>query len=376
MPASQEGALREFVGGLRLSGLFYAEAVRPALDAEFPGLAHSAARIGGGSEVLGYDTPRSTDHDWGPRLQLFLSEGDHDALSGRITEALRWRLPRRFMGHSTHFGVPDEIGVRTTEESSSGPVEHRVEVHTVRGFFGSWTGLDPYRDPELPEWLVVPEQRLLEVTAGHVYHDGLGELERVRAKLAYHSRDVWLYLMAAQWRRVGQLEAFVGRTGEMGDDLGSRLVAASLVRDLMRLCFLQERRYAPYAKWFGTAFARLGCAPSLGPVFERVLRAGSWKEREEHLSVAYGSVAEMHNALGVTPALETKVSPFHDRPFLVVHAERFAETIEEAVEDPRVRALPRGVGAADQVTDSTDVLARPEVYGDLRALYVGHADRR
>ena len=80
--------MREFVGGLRLSGLFYEGVVKPTLGAEFPGLAHSAARIGGGSEVLGYDTPRSTDHDWGPRLQLFLSEDDHEALSGRITEAL------------------------------------------------------------------------------------------------------------------------------------------------------------------------------------------------------------------------------------------------------------------------------------------------
>ena len=36
-----------------------------------------------------------------------------------------------------------------------------------------------------------------------------------------------------------------------------RLTAALLVRDVMRLAFLIERQYAPYAKWFGTGFARL-----------------------------------------------------------------------------------------------------------------------
>lgn len=63
----------------------------------------------------------------------------------------------------------------------------------------------------------------------------------------------------------------------MGDDLGSRLIAASLVRDLMKLCFLIEKTYAPYTKWFGTAFTKLRCAPELGSVFERVLSANSWR---------------------------------------------------------------------------------------------------
>ncbi|MBD0354275.1 MAG: hypothetical protein ICV58_03755, partial [Rubrobacteraceae bacterium] len=63
----------EFISGLRLGSLFYEEAVEPALVSEFAGLDHSAALIGYGSEVLGYDTPRSTDHEWGPRLLLFLT---------------------------------------------------------------------------------------------------------------------------------------------------------------------------------------------------------------------------------------------------------------------------------------------------------------
>jgi Domain of unknown function (DUF4037) len=366
---ASEAGMRDFVGGLDLSGLFYEKAVWPILDSTFPGLTHSAALIGYGSEVLDYDTPRSTDHEWGPRLLLFLSDGDHKVHAARVAEVLRYRLPRRFGGHSTHFGEPDAEGVRVPERRTSGPVEHKVEVHTVRRFFVSWTSLDPLGEIGLTDWLRVPQQRLLEVTAGRVYHDGLGELGKARAKLAYYPRDVWLYMLAAQWRRVGHLEAFVGRTGEVGDGLGWRLIAAGLTHDLMRLCFLMERRYAPYAKWFGTAFSRLRCATELRPHLEGALAADSWKQRESHLSRAYEAIARMHNELGVTLPLETMVTPFHGRPYLVLHAERFAAALEEAVTDPRVRSLPQGVGSADQLTDSTDVLAKPEIYSRLGTLY-------
>ena len=63
------------------------------------------------------------------------------------------------------------------------------------------------------------------------------------------------------------------------------------MRDLMRLCFLMERRYAPYTKWFGTAFSRLDAAPVLIPSLQGVLRAGTWQERERHLCAAYEAVA-------------------------------------------------------------------------------------
>ena len=60
-----------FIPGIELCRRFYWEAVRPVLDTEFPGLPHTAALIGPGSEVLGFDTEMSADHNWGPAQCCF-----------------------------------------------------------------------------------------------------------------------------------------------------------------------------------------------------------------------------------------------------------------------------------------------------------------
>ena len=341
-----------FVPGLDVSGQFYEEVVRPIVAGAFPGLPYTAALIGPGSEVLGFDTAMSMDHSWGPRLLLFLAEGDHAQYARPILDLLSERLPAEFHGFSTQFGAP-------------GP----VDVQTIRAYFAAHIGLDPYADLDPVDWLTVPEQRLLTITAGRVYHDGLDELIALRAKFAYYPRDVWLYLLAAQWGRIGQEEAFVGRCGSVGDELGSRLVGARLVRDLMKLAFLLERRYAPYIKWFGTAFSRLPCGATLDPVLQRVLEASGWQEREGHLSAAYRIVATLHNALGVTAPLDAEVSSYYDRPFLVIHADRFVTALREAIADERVRAIAPLIGGVDQWVDSTDVLERTHLYRHLRAIY-------
>ncbi len=66
-----------FMPGLELSRLFYTETVAPILAKGFPGLAHSAGLLGTGSEVLGLDTVRSTDHWWAPRVTLFVRSEDY-----------------------------------------------------------------------------------------------------------------------------------------------------------------------------------------------------------------------------------------------------------------------------------------------------------
>jgi hypothetical protein len=76
----------------------------------------------------------------------------------------------------------------------------------------------------------------------------------------------------------------MGRAGTAGDEVGSAIIGSRLVRDLMRLCFLIEKQYPPFPKWFGTAFKHLKCAEGLLPLLRRVLPAQKWEERERLLS--------------------------------------------------------------------------------------------
>jgi len=360
----------EFIPGLQLSDLFYHEAVRPILAAHFPELVYSAALIGSGSEVLGFDTPMSSDHHWGPRVMLFLNEQDYERYSQPVHETLANELPFTFRGYPTHFSNPhpDDHGVQLLQETTNRPINHRVSATTLKQLLTDMFDIELGQLLEAADWLTIPSQHLRSLTAGAVYHDGIG-LEAIRQQFQYYPQDVWLYMLAAGWTRIGQEEHFVGRTGYVGDDLGSQVIAARLVRDLMRLCFLMEKQYAPYPKWFGTAFAQLTCAERLTPIFRWIMLAESWREREQSMSQAYEAVAEMHNTLGITQPLSTKVSNFWGRPFKVIHGEQFAEAIKAQIQDEAVRRIPVNIGSIDQFSDSTDLIEHTELRGRLKGLY-------
>jgi hypothetical protein len=360
-----------FIPGLELGELFYKEAVKPVLDAEFPGLVYSAALIGSGSEILGYDTETSTDHHWGPRMMLFLSAQDYPAERQRIYEVFSQKLPHTFHGYPTNFGTPDEIGVRLMKGTNSGPIAHRIEATPIQEYFEKYLGFDPRQDMTVTDWLTCSEHRLLTVTAGRVYHDGLGDLTLIREKLAYYPEQVWRYLLSAQWEKLSEEEAFVGRTGDVGDELGSRVIAARLVNGLMKLCFLMERKYAPYSKWFGTAFAHLDCSGPLIEIFHHVLAAGNWKKRERFLSQAYEILAGLHNDLKITEPLPMKVSRYHGRPYLVIHSETFAAAIRSTIIDEEIRNIRVSIGAVDQFIDNTDILSNARLSRRLKPLWEG-----
>lgn len=346
----------DFVPGLELSRRFFNDVVLSLLSSGFPELQYGAGLLGPGSEILGFDTAMSMDHDWGVRIFLFLRDEDQH-LADSIASYLSHHLPSTFLGFPVSLPTMPRTDVRALHRKPDGPVKHHVIPLTTRSFARLQLGFDLSQELSPTDWLTIPSHCLGEMVAGNIYHDATGEITSIRHTLTWYPHDVWLYLLAAGWQRIGQEEHLMPRAGFVGDELGSSIIGSRLVRDVMNLCFLIERVYAPYSKWFGTAFARLKCAGDMGPHLVRAQRAGSWQERESALSEAYGILARLHNELDITDKLDPVVDWFWDRPFKVIKSERFVAALLAKIQDPEVKrlcALPM-IGNVNQWSDNTDM---------------------
>jgi len=325
--------------GAELSRSYFEQVVEPIVRGRWPGMPCAAARLGSGSDVLGLDDTMSRDHDWGLRLNLLVPAEATTA----VDEHLDAHLPRAFAGHPTRFATTWDPVAR-----------HRVQVETARELAVSRLGVDPGGDLDVDDWLSLTGQAVLEVTCGEVFADDAGELDGIRQRLEWYPDDVWRHVVATDWARLSQELPFVGRTAERGDELGSRVVAARLIGVVLHLGHLLDRRWPPYAKWLGTSFAGLPRAGAALAPLDRALAADDWRQREGGLVEALRLLAAVQGEAGL-PTVDDPVEPFWDRPYLGVRG-AVVEVLEASVTDPVVRALPRGVGSAEQRSDNVDVL--------------------
>ena len=327
------------LGGAEWSRRYYEEVVAPAVDARWPGLPRAAGRLGSGSDVLGLDDAVSRDHDWGLRLNLLVSPD----VAAEVDAHLEAVLPPTFEGLPTRFGTTWDPVVR-----------HRVQVEDVTSFVHSRTGVDVRQPLMVEDWLGLTGQAVLEVTAGPVFVDTEGALTAARAALRWYPDDVWTYVLAADWGRLAQELPFVGRAADRGDDLGSRVIAARLVDVAMHLAHLVDRRWPPYAKWLGTSLRRLPRSHAVAEPLTRALTSPSWRPREDALVDAFRTLSHLQ-AEGGLPSIEDPVEGFWNREYRGIRAQA-TEVLEAAISDPAVRALPRGVGSAEQWSRNVDVL--------------------
>lgn len=338
--------------GIELSRGFYTDIVRPWLNKVAPELRYSAALIGYGSELLGFDDDVSKDHNWGPRVHIFLGRDDFGNYARRLVDEFSKVAPADYLG--------EPIGWRSRPHplangvEAAGALEHGLEFHTLEALLEGHFAVRSVENLNALQWLGFAEQRLLAFTSGAVFWDDDDRLSQARDRLEYFPDDVWLYKIACQWRRIAEEQAFVGRAGQVGDDLGSRVIAAPLVRDVMRMGFLLERHYPPYSKWFGSGFAKLPIAERLSPHLKRALLSSEWTERQDALASAYLELAHRQNAIGVA-SFEPIVGPYHDRPFTTINAGDAIEAAHSAIADESIKQLPI-VGSLDQVSDLTPLL--------------------
>lgn len=325
--------------GIALAQAYHRDVVGPILTARWPDLPYAAARLGSGSDVLGYDDELSQDHDWGLRLNVLVP----DALVTEVRDHLDRELPASYEGWPTRFATTWLPGEQV-----------QVQVDATGDFAVSRVGVDPRDGLDPVTWLSLTGQGVLELVAGEVFHDSAGELRAVREALRWYPDDVWRYVLAADWTRLGEEMPLAGRAGQLGDENGSRVVMARLARAAMHLGFLLERRWPPYAKWLGSAYDALSVSVPTRAALAIALGAPTWQDRESGLVAALDALLQTQRGLGL-PSPEATTEPFWDRPFRTVNAETSALLLRD-VTDPAVARLPAGVGSVEQWADGVAVL--------------------
>jgi len=357
-----------FIPGKELCEGFFRDHAKPILEKDFPSLRYSAGLIGYGSDVLGYDDEVSTDHMWGPRFYLFLTEEDLP-LKPALLEAFGRELPTHYRGYSVNFSAPDpnDKGVRHPLPLDKGPVDPLIFIQSFDSFLLEQLGTADLENLRPAQWLGFSEQRLLSLVSGTFFVDGLGCVQRLEP-LAFYPKDLRLYLIASLWEAIAAEQAFVKRCGARGDQLGSRLLCSHLAEKLLRLCFLYRGRYAPYGKWLGTAFARLDLDPAIGEALEGALAANSVTRREEQLVRAQCLVAELHNASGLTAPVDYRVQDYYGRDIQVIFAENFAQAAREQLPGTALEGLP-AIGSLSQHWALDDLADEPTNLNMIEQLY-------
>ena len=347
---------------------FFFEIAKPILDSHFPQLKYSAGLLGYGSDILGYDDAVSTDHMWGPRFYLFLERNDI-ALKEDIRHVFSLHLPYTYKGYSVHFSEPDpnDNGVQLAAYIECGPVNPLIFFYTPEDYLREYLGSDDNTALTAIDWLSFSEHRLLALSKAEFYHDDLNFSETLKAFREY-PKEVWLYLLASNWSLLAEEQAFVKRCSDVNDELGSILVCGRIAERLMRLCFLYCHQYAPYSKWFGTAFNHLAISKDIRNTITNALKAPNITEREDNLVLAQKLIADLHNSLGITEPIHAEIQSYFGRDIKVIFADTIAAAIEQTLHGTSLEGIPL-IGSLSEVANFTTLSDDPAHRTRIKSLY-------
>ena len=299
--------------GLELARRYYAEVVLPAFTEKAPGEVASMAfgLVGPGSECYGLDDEISRDHDWGPRVCVWVPE---ELYRQRGTELQRIydSQERAFLG----FGPVRRLDTRIRRDG----------ILSTPRFYRTLLGTS--EEPQtLRDWLLIPEEALSACTNGEIFADPAGEFTRMRAALlGYFPRDLWLKKIASRCKAAGRHGQYnLWRALRREDPAAACVHTAGFARETAALVFLLRRSYRPVDKWL---FAGLEQLEEPGPAVRRLLTnlVRTADERELERAIAACAAALIEELVGQE---------------LVPPGETFlwdcGESIERSIVDPDLR---------------------------------------
>ena len=269
--------------GLVLARKYYQETVYPAFRNAFPEEIGNMAfgLCGPGSECYGYDDEISRDHDWGPRVCIWIPE-DLFRQRGEEMEQLYRDLPESCCG----YGTPKRIdhGVK------------RDGVISIPRFFFQFLGV-PGPPNTVKEWVSLNEEHLSICTNGEVFDDFHGDFTSFRKALQdYYPRDVWLKKIVTRCFMFSQYGQYnLKRSLQRGEKLLSYYNCSMSIREAAALYLLLKKTYRPYDKWLFRMVRESG--PEGADLFDRFIGIMETNENDGVLGLVEDTAAILISVL-------------------------------------------------------------------------------
>ncbi len=255
-----------------VSRRFFHEIVLPILQEHFPEeTAQTAFGVFGyGSDALGLDDELSRDHHWGLRIDALMPEAIFQEKRDAILETVQAHLPDSYRGYSLRKGHVAGVG---------------LAPDSLPAFLSRTIGLE--RPPRtLEEWLSIPEEDIVHVINGEVWHDPRGEFTAIREHLrGYYPEPVRLRRIAHWCRYYSGMGTYALKRAILRqDEFYATTRFSNAIRLGIQLAFLLDRRYFPYDKWLMAFFRRLPrMHQRLAPLVEEALPLSTPWERKLEL---------------------------------------------------------------------------------------------
>lgn len=350
--------------GLELCKRYYAECVKPIMDKSCGSLSnqYSCALIGWGSDVTGNDDELSRDHEWGPRLYLFLQQ-NMIGFKQQIETLLREYVPDEFLGYKTRFAFCENIGARVPANNGS----LNIEINTYEGYITAFLGV--LKPQNHMEWLMIPENKLFEITAGEIFYDYHSILEnKLAVYKEYYPTDVWKYRLAYLWQSIAWNYDLIGLCNKRNDKISAYIALNKIVVPIVRLLFALNRKYAPsYTKWIGTELYKLpNLSKDIGALLEACICNDGADNLQKTISLIFQKLISLQNSHRELPKINIE-KPAYNRGFMEVDCQKIADAIYTSIEG-MLKDVPL-YGAPDQYITNEDYLLDANLIRKFQMFY-------
>lgn len=358
---------------LDLNRKYYNECVLEIIKKHYPQILekHAAALLGWGSEVLGNDDEYSKIYGWGPRVIIFLRENEYEKNCKKLHEIFAKNLPIEFHGYPTRFTDPSKGPPVPTKNKEGLP---QIPITNCKQFINLYLGIESEKilsdSLSSEDWLILNEDKLLRITSGEVYYDGIGDLSKIRNSCEYFPDDIWKYKLAYQWITLSWDIDLIGLCAERNDYFSTEISIMESIKRIIRIIFLLNKHYIPgYLKWLHREFMKLPfLTKELDPILRNIL---STKDTDKILNLFYHVIDEL--VTYQSKILQINIPDYKnpqmlDRGFFTYNLNPIIKSISNQM-NGELRRKPFKNGALDQWITDQNILMSPQHLKLFRSIY-------